>query len=297
MSPWINYHHLYYFKVIAEEGSVSKAAEKLLLGQPTLSAQLKQFEDALGVALFERKHKRLILSEQGKVALDYARNIFKLGNEMYEVLHDKISTSRVHLQIGALDSIAKAVTFELTQQAHRKFQCSVSIREGRGDEILRELMAHRIDLFVTNFIPTVQESKSLAHRSVARNAVSIYGAPQFKDLKKKFPQSIQGQPFIMPTYDSKMRYDIEHWLQTRGIKVDTVVETQDVGVKELMCIQGMGLMPSPRHTVTAQVQTGKLVEIGSLDGVVEEIFLVSAHRKVQNPVAMELMLKFKFLIE
>lgn len=69
MFPWMNYHHLYYFKVIAEEGSVSKAAQKLHIGQPTLSAQLKQFEESLQITLFERQHKKLILTEQGKVAL------------------------------------------------------------------------------------------------------------------------------------------------------------------------------------------------------------------------------------
>ena len=90
MNQWINYHHLFYFKTIAEEGSVSKAAEKLRVGQPTLSAQLKQFEEVLGILLFERQHKKLILTEQGKVALDYAKNIFKMGSEMYEVLHDRV---------------------------------------------------------------------------------------------------------------------------------------------------------------------------------------------------------------
>jgi LysR family transcriptional regulator, transcriptional activator of nhaA len=79
METWINYHHLFYFKVIAEEGSVSRAAEKLRLGQPTLSAQLRQLEESLGVRLFERRHKKLILTEQGKVALEYSKNIFRTG--------------------------------------------------------------------------------------------------------------------------------------------------------------------------------------------------------------------------
>ena len=82
MNHWINYHHLNYFRVIASEGSISKAAEKLRLGQPTLSAQLKQFEEQLGVRLFDRQHKKLILTEQGKIALNYAQTIFKLGFEM-----------------------------------------------------------------------------------------------------------------------------------------------------------------------------------------------------------------------
>ena len=91
---WINYHHLYYFKTIAEEQSVSKAALKLRLGQPTLSAQLKQFEDVLGVQLFDRKHKRLILTEQGRIALQYSQNIFRLGDEMIDALNDRIKPEK-----------------------------------------------------------------------------------------------------------------------------------------------------------------------------------------------------------
>jgi LysR family transcriptional activator of nhaA len=54
-----NYHHLYYFYTIAKLGSISKACEKLRLCQPTLSAQLKQFENYLKFKLFERENKKL----------------------------------------------------------------------------------------------------------------------------------------------------------------------------------------------------------------------------------------------
>ena len=115
MKPWINYHHLYYFMTIAELNSISKAAEKLLKGQSTLSTQPKQFEDQLGVQLFERHHKRLVLTEHGKLALEYSRNIFKMGGEMYEALHDRLKPTKVNLQLAALDSIPKQVMLKLTQ--------------------------------------------------------------------------------------------------------------------------------------------------------------------------------------
>ncbi|RYZ97910.1 MAG: LysR family transcriptional regulator, partial [Proteobacteria bacterium] len=70
MTTWLNYHHLYYFRTIANEGSIARAAEKLRLGQSTLSAQLKTLEESLGIALFDRKHKKLILTEQGRMALE-----------------------------------------------------------------------------------------------------------------------------------------------------------------------------------------------------------------------------------
>jgi len=286
MFPWMNYHHLYYFKVIAEEGTVSKAALKLHIGQPTLSAQLKQFEKTLKIKLFERQHKKLLLTEQGRVALEYAQSIFKIGSEMVEVLNDRLIPTRTHLQIGALDSIPKQIILNLAKQAYAVGNCQISLMEGKSDEILRELSAHRIDLFVTSFVPTSTEIKGLIHRSLSKKAVSIYGSAKFKKLKNNFPKSLSGQPLVMPTFDSKLRYDLEHYFQTRKINVDTIAETQDITLKTMLAHEGLGLIPSG-------YPSAPLIEIGKLEGVYEEFFLVSAVRKRQNPIAEQLMNHFK----
>lgn len=292
MKGWINYHHLYYFKTIAEEGSVSGAAKKLRLGQPTLSAQLKQFEENLGVQLFERQHKKLLLSEQGKVALDYARSIFQMGNEMFEVLQDRMVPARLHVQIGALDSISKQIILQLTKAAYKIGPCNLSLVEGKSDEMIRELSAHRIDLFLTNFIPTTSDMRALDHRSLGKKNVSIYGAPKFKELRKGFPQSIHGQKAILPTFDSKMRHDFDHWLGLNKIGIDVVAETQDIALAKLMASAGLGLIPAAAHTVTRQVLSGNLIEIGAIQGMSEELFLISAKRKLENPISAKLMKTF-----
>lgn len=292
MNPWINYHHLYYFKTIAEEETVSRAAERLRLGQPTLSLQLKQFEDALGVKLFERQHKKLILTEQGKVALDYARSIFKLGSEMYEVLHDRITPQRHAVTIGALDSIAKQVILQMVEKSLRTFPCQATLLEGKSDELLRDLSNHRIDLLVTNFVPTATAAHGLFHRVISKRTVSVFAAPKFKHLRKKFPHSISGQPFILPTYDSRLRYALDHWAKAEGVSFDVVAESQDISVKKLMAITGIGLIPAASHTVNRQVLSGELIEIGEMKGVSEELVLVTAERRIRNPVAAKLMADF-----
>lgn len=291
-TPWINYHHLFYFKTIAEEGSVSKAAVKLRLGQPTLSAQLKQFEESLGVQLFERRHKRLALTEQGEMALSYSQTIFKIGNEMYEALHDRVTPSRIHVQIGALDCIPKQTVLELTKAAYKIGQCTVSLTEGNFEELSRELLAHHLDLVVSNFVPTSKETKGLNHRSVTKRPVYLYGAPEFKILRKGFPKSISGRPMVLPTFDSKLRYDMEHWSQIHGVRFDVIAETQDIGLKTLIAAQGLALTPSSRSTMEACLKSGELVEIGPMEGVREEIFLISAQRKVAHPIAEKLMQSF-----
>lgn len=293
MKNWINYHHLLYFKLIAEEDSVSKAAEKLRLSQSTLSAQLKQFEETLGVKLFDRNHKKLTLTDQGKVTLDYAKNIFSLGNELYEVLNDKIVPSRVSLQVGALDSIPKQVTLQITKAAYKAGKCHVSVLEGKADEIFRELMAHKLDLVVTNYIPNGVDVKGLIHRTLSKQTICIFGSEKYKPLRKGFPDSINGQPMILPTYDSQLRSDLEHWFKTKSIKVDAVAESQDIGLKKLMAIEGLGLIPAATHTVNREILNGELFEIGKLGLITEELFLVSAQRRIENTIAKELFKSFK----
>ncbi len=292
MSPWINYHHLFYFKTIAEEGSVSKAAEKLRVGQPTLSAQLKQFEDTLGVSLFERQHKKLILTEQGKVALDYSKNIFKMGSEMYEVLHDRLKPLRPSLHIGALDSVPKQIVVQLVKHALKISPCQITLSEGNSDQLLRELSTHRMDIMISNFLPVGADSKGLFPKSITKKNVAFYGSPKFKNLRKGFPKSLSGQPMVLPTYDSKLRYDIDHWAKLHDIELDVIAEGQDIATKKLMAIDGLGIVPTATHTVTRQVLSGELVELGQLQGVHEELYLITAQRKIANPIASRLMSSF-----
>lgn len=294
MNQWINYHHLFYFKTIAEEGTVSKAAEKLKLGQPTLSAQLKQFEDTIGVQLFERHHKKLVLTEQGKIALDYSKNIFRMGSEMYEVLHDRLKPLKPTIHLGALDSVPKQIVLQLVKHAFRISPCQITLSEGKSDELIRELTAHRMDLMVTNFLPAGIDGKGLFSKSIVKKNVAFYGAPKFKALRKGFPKSISGEPMILPTYDSRLRQDLDHWAKLNKIELNIVIESQDVSVKKLMAINEMGLIPTATHTVTGQILRGELVEIGQLQGVHEELFLITAQRKIENQIASKL--KDQFLV-
>lgn len=291
-NQWLNYHHLYYFMTIAELNSISKAAEKLRLGQPTLSAQLKQFEISIGVQLFERHHKRLVLTEHGRLALEYAQNIFKMGGEMYEALHDRFKPSRISVQLGALDSIAKQVMLQLTEAALKVAPCSISLVEGRFEELMQNLSNHKIDLCISNFLPKEKATKGLFHKVVSRRPVGIYGSPKFKKLRKGFPDSLSGMPFVIPNYDSQMRYDLDHWLKINELSVDVVAETQDTALKKLMATNSIAMIPAASHTVQNQIESGELVLIGQLTDVSEELYLISAHRKISNPIAAELMKTF-----
>jgi LysR family transcriptional activator of nhaA len=290
---WINYHHLNYFRVIALEGSISKAAIKLKIGQPTLSAQLKQFEDTIGIQLFERRHKKLILTESGSLALEYANEIFKMGGELLEVLHDRFIPNRPHVQFGALDCVPKYIVLSIAKAALKAGRCTVSMLEGSGEELLREMNMHKIDLVISNYVPNTNADMKLYSRSISKSSVYIYGSKKFKGLSKNFPQSLHESSFILPTIHSKLRHDMQHFFLSNKIAVDIVAETQDTALQKLMAIDDLGIIPLTRDAAESYVLDKKLFEIGKLDNVYEEIFLLSATRKIENPISSLIMKHYK----
>lgn len=289
---WINYHHLYYFKTIAEEQSVSKAAEKLRLGQPTLSAQLKQFEDYLGVKLFERFHKKLVLTEQGKLALQYAQNIFRLGNEMVDALQDRLVPEKMKLQIGSLDSISKTFLSDLTEFCFQQSPVQIGFIEGSLDYLLRELDAHRIDLIVSNYLPVLKEHQKMNYRLIKKEQVSFFGSENFKNLRKRFPESLSGQKMLLPSYESKIRGDLDHWFQLQKLVMDVVAESQDLALKKQLALRGQGLVACAASSVSDLLEKNLLFEIGQIEGVTEDLYFMSIERKIANPFAQKLMKEF-----
>ena len=286
---WLNYHHLFYFRAIAVEGGIARAAEKLHIGQPTLSAQLKQLEDMVGKPLFDRRNRKLVLTDAGKAALNYANEIFRLGDEMLEVLKDRSPDNQIHLQVGALDSVPKNVLLSLVREAYKILPCTVSILEGKGDELIRELRAHKIDLIVSNYPSQAMEEAQVFSKSVAKLPVSVYGHKKFAHLRKNFPESLNQKPFVFPTSHSKLRHDLNHYFKLHGIQALSIAETQDTSLQKLLAENGMGLAP---FSEVEGVKEQNLVRLGRLRNVFEEIWLISAQRKLENPVAAKLMNTF-----
>ncbi|MBC7532671.1 MAG: LysR family transcriptional regulator [Oligoflexus sp.] len=289
---WLNYHHLYYFRVIAHEGAIAKAAKKLRLGQPTLSTQLKQFEDHLGFPLFERSKKRLHLTEAGRVALDYANEIFRLGSEMMDTLNDTRRSDRLEIQVGCMDSIPKEYVLKLIQAAQAHRSCQISCVEGSSEHLLEELKAHRLDLLLTNHPLTPDKLQGIYSRRVGQAPVSLYADKKFQKLSKNFPASLEGQPFILSNHNISLRRNIEQYFKDKGIAIDVVAEVQDTSLQRLMCVHGLGIVPLADTTGEGSPGHKDLISIGSLPDIFEEVWMIVADRRVQNPLADWLLKEF-----
>lgn len=291
---WLNYHHLLYFKTIATEGSISKASAKLKVGQPALSAQLKQLEENFGHKLFERKNRKLFLTEAGRAALQYANRIADLGVELQEVLRDKMFATKPHLKVGVLDSVPKVLVVDIIQAARKIADCHITVLDGTSDELYLQLSTHSIDLVISNHHLQTSNEDSIFTRKIGKLPVYLYGAARFKNIRRNFPQSLNGQPIILPTKHSKLRHDVDHFFEVHNVICPIIAETQDTAVQKLLASEGSGLIVEPRFAVEAYLKEKKLIQIGMLKGVYEEFFLISAKRILENPVATKLMKSFSF---
>lgn len=290
---WLNFHHLLYFQTVANEGNIVKAAKKLRLGQPTISTQIKLLEEALQVKLFDRRNKKLFLTEEGKVVLDYANQIFSLGDELREVIHDQSFARRSHLQVGVLESLPKRLIHKFAQFAQTTQPCTITVLEGDGGFLLRELSAHRLDLVFTNSPPQIAEGAEFFPKRLASTPISIFGTNSFRYLKPNFPMSLQGQSFILPTWHSKLRHDLDHYFRINNIPINITIETQDTSVQKILGIEGMGLVPLPDFAGQELVKEKKLIKIGTLSEINEDFWIIQGVRKISNPLVAQIMDSFQ----
>lgn len=291
---WINYHHLIYFKEIAAQGSISKASEVLKVGQPALSSQLKNLEEYLGVQLFERKNRRLFLTESGKVTLEYAKKISSLGQELISVMDDKVfDEEKLSLSIGALDSIPKHLICDIVDFAHKKTGCFLSILEDSSDSLLRSLVGHEVEVIISDHILSSTSGKKVYSKRILKKPVYAYASPEFAGLKKKFPKSLDGAPVIVPTSHSKLRGDLEHFFHLHNIRPKMIAETQDTALQKILASKGDGVVFLPNFTTKELVQNEKLVKLGNMTDVYSEYFLIYGKRVIENP-AVDLILKQNF---
>src|SRR5690606_9140018 len=136
--PWLNYHHLLYFWTVARTGSITAAAERLSLAQPTLSTQIRTLEEHLGHKLFQRSGRRRALTETGRDVLRYAAEIFAAGNEMMQMLNGR-SPGGVRFSVGITDVVPKPLAYRFLLPALRLEGVRPVCFEGKQNELLAKL--------------------------------------------------------------------------------------------------------------------------------------------------------------
>jgi LysR family transcriptional regulator, transcriptional activator of nhaA len=290
----LNHHHLYYFWVVAREGSIVRACEKLHLAQPTVSAQIIQLEKALGKKLFDRQKRRLALTEDGRLVLDYADQIFNFSQELLDALKDRPTQEVLRVQLGLVDGISSAVASPFISAAlHYPRAVQPTVVRGTLGHLLADLRNHSLDLVFTNRDVPVDETPEFMQREVAELPVHIVAAPHLARRIRRFPQGLSGQPLLLPSRLTPLWGALERFLNGHRLEAKIVGEFQDMDVIRRLTLEGLGVAALNGRVVKEDLQRGKLRRLNrGPTGMTEVLRLVAKKRHRLNPVAEHLLNRF-----
>lgn len=291
-----NYHHLYYFYVIAREGSVSEAAKTLRLAQPTLSAQLKQLESYLEKKLFSREGRKLVLTDDGQEALGYAKAIFDLGKEFMDRQGDLSKKGRLRIQIGIDPLVPKTIVYLLLQFLLKiSPNVFVVISESRLQDLLPRLQNHELDMILCDQLPAREADKDLSVHLVSKIPTVFCGHPKFKHLSKNFPKSLDKAPFILPTASSGLAESIKSFFLEKKIEPHIVGEVQDVEIVRRLVLDGVGIAPLNLLTIKKAPAPQKLFIFDQSKKalLLEKIYLISKSRRNPHPLTQQTITEFQ----
>jgi LysR family transcriptional activator of nhaA len=287
----INYKHLHYFWVVAKEGSIARASEKLHLTPQTISGQLSLLEKHLGVSLFSKVGRNLALTETGRLVLSYADEIFSLGGEMEEFLHQLPANLPQTLRVGVVDVVPKSIAHRILAPALKMPEpVRMVCRESSLDILLSELAIHRLDLVLADRrIPSTVSTRGFSHK-LGECGVSFFATDTLKKhLKGKFPQCLDRAPLLLPSSDNQLRSAIDQWLDKLRIYPRVVAEFDDSALMKVFGQEGAGIFIAPA-AIEAEVESQYRVTcIGRTEEVKEHFYAISVERRVLHPVVSAIM--------
>ncbi|MCO4763048.1 MAG: LysR family transcriptional regulator [Myxococcales bacterium] len=285
--PHLNYQHLRYFWLTASEGTVTGAANKLRLSPSTISTQIKQLEEQLGHALFERKRRRLVLTERGKLVKAYADDIFTLGEELIDVVGSAVGGRHAyHMRVGVGFNLPKLLTYRLLAPAAHlpEFPVHLVIEEDDAERLVGHITTHHLDLVLSDQPVGLSADVRADCQPLVRTGISLFAAERLaKELAPGFPESLDGAPILLPGHGTAMRTEVEGWLAARRLHPRVMAEFGDSALLKAFGQEGMGVFPAPT-LMSAEVQARyDVVELGELNGARETVYAVIASGKADNP--------------
>ncbi len=287
MSDWLNYHHLLYFWTVAREGGVGLAGQRLRLSPQTISGQVNALEEALGVPLFERQGRRLVLTETGRVVYGYADEIFSLGRELVDAVRGRPTGRPARVVVGIAEVVPKLIAKRLLAPALTPDQeppLQLVCREDAADRLLVELAAHRLDALVLDRpLPPGSGIKAFNH-PLGDTGTTFFAARRLaRTLRAGFPASLDGCPVLLPTEEAAVRRGLEDWFHTSGIRPRVVAEFDDSALMKTFGQDGLGAFPAPTAIASEVAAQHGVVPIGEVDSVRERFFVVTMQRRLEHP--------------
>lgn len=285
----LNFKHLRYFHAVAHEGNLTQAARRLNVSQSALSTQIKQLEESIGHDLFERRGRRLELTEAGRVALNYADGIFETANEMLATFSGVAGQARRHLRIGTIANLSRNFQIRFLAPMLARDDVHLVIRTGTLPALVKALEAHEIDVLLTNRLPFRDSATSWRAHLVDESPVSLIGHAPLQPVSDDLADVLKDVRLIVPAKDSSVRADFDLLVDRLGILPNIVAEADDMAMLRLLVRTGTAIGLAPPIVVRDELESGILYEWMKIPGISETFYALVQSRQFEHPLVEALL--------
>ncbi|OGR13482.1 MAG: LysR family transcriptional regulator [Deltaproteobacteria bacterium RIFOXYB12_FULL_58_9] len=283
---WLNYHHLLYFWVVAKQGSIVAASKELRLAHPTISGQIHRLEEVLGQKLFSKQGRNLVLTDEGRVVFRYAEEIFGLGRELLETVKGRPTNRLIRVVVGISDTIAKSIVRRILEPVFDLGEnIQVICRNDRSvDAFMGDLAQGEVDVVLSD-APAGPGSPVRAFNHLLGECGTTFfaAAPLAARLRRRFPSTLDGIPFLAPGAESVLRRALNQWFDSNDVRPRIVSELDDVALAKIFAESGLGVLAAPSVVETELRQRYRLHVVGRTEKIRHQFFAISLERRIKHP--------------
>ena len=290
MSTPLNYRHLYYFWVVAKEGGMARAADRLDMAVQTVSAQVRALEQSLGHALFKPAGRGIALTDAGVAAMTQADQIFQIGEQLPAAVRDAATGQGLRLAVGISDGLPKLVVKHLLQPVLHDPRVRLLCHEDEFDRLLADLALHKLDAVLSDRAAPPNPNLRLYGHALGEASMAWFApADVARKCKLPFPACLGELPLLLPTHHAAVRVRLDQWFERQGLRPRIAGEFEDSALLAAFGRSGMGAFPASRWSHEELLQDRRMRLLGETPEVLEHFHLISAERRIHHPLVQQLL--------
>lgn len=282
----INYKHLRYFWMVGKTGSIARASEQLFITPQSISGQLAELEDNLGVILLRKVGRGLELTEMGRKVFNTADEIFSLGNDLLMLIQNKNIVKSHPFRIGIADCVSKSIACRVIEPVLKlENEIRLTCKEGKFTNLLSDLSVHRLDLVIADrSMPTNLNVRAYNH-FLGESKLAIFGTRSLIESQKSttFPQILNNADFLLPGDDFAFKKKLIQWFESNKVYPHIVAEFDDSALLKSFGQRGVGFFAAP-YAIADYICTQYEVEVvGSIESLFEQLYAITTERRLTHP--------------
>jgi LysR family transcriptional activator of nhaA len=260
----LNFNHLYYFFVIASEGSLAKATKVLNVSQPTLSQQLKQLEKQMGKKLFNRTGRALQLNDHGEYILDFAKKMFFQAELMVSSFsYRQQMTSQSHFKIGITSSVSRTYASKLLKPLFEKSDINVSIIEVETERLIEKLYAREVDFILSESLSEHQLTDAIKVIDIKKPEYVFVCGEKFSKKVVVVPKDLDGMPYFKYSPLNHLQREVDKYFYESGVLPNVVGESDNIDIMLAATESNNCFSIVPKISIKEELVAGRLFHIGN----------------------------------